>query len=271
VIRRIAIRIATSLFLAGAAAAIACIDMSAPKGPASISLLLLPSPSVVVGDTMRDSTGAAAPLRVIAYDANNNPLPNVSTQFFLTDSAAAGHLVNNNTVVGDKQGAMHIIGQIAGLQTSAAAVPVTVAPTSFALAAPLSDTFFVPFAGDTTAASTGTAPIGVSLKGVGDTASLGFLVKYELSHGPATVAGSTIPGIFFADDAGNPSGVDTTDATGASRRLVVRAWLLADPAVKAGQQVDSAVVLVTTSYKGKPVSGSPIRVVLPIKVRLAIQ
>jgi len=48
----------------------------------------------------------------------------------------------------------------------------------------------------------------------------------------------------------------------------VRSWLLVDQAVRAGK-VDSAVVIVTTSYKGAPVSGSPIRVVIPIKGTVA--
>ena len=88
-------RIATSLFVVAAVVAMACIDMSAPKGrPASISSLLLPSPSVVVGDSMRDSAGKVAPLRIIAYDANNAPIPSLEVLFFVTDSAAVAHISN---------------------------------------------------------------------------------------------------------------------------------------------------------------------------------
>ena len=87
-------RIATSLFVVAGLVAMACIDMSPPKGPASISSLLLPSPSVVVGDSMRDSLGVVAPLRILAYDANNVPLTNVATLFFITDTAATAHLSN---------------------------------------------------------------------------------------------------------------------------------------------------------------------------------
>jgi hypothetical protein len=64
--------------------------------------------------------------------------------------------------------------------------------------------------------------------------------------------------------------VDTTDATGASRKLVVRSWLLADEA-EGRTKVDSAVVVVSTSYKGHPVLGSPLRLVIPIKVKLVLK
>ena len=256
-------RIATLLFVVAGLLAVACIDMSAPKGPASISSLLLPSPSVVVGDTMRDSAGKAAPLRVIAYDANDVPIP-ADAQFFVVDSAPVGHMTNG-IVVGDKQGSIHIIGQVAGVQTTPVTVPVTVAPKTFALTGKV-DTLKVPLISitDTTSRSVGSATIAVTLRGAGDTASLGFLVKYELAKAPATIP-SSIPGIFFSDDGTKVSAVDTTDGGGASRKLFVRSWLLVDQAVRGGTKVDSAVVIVTTSYKGAPVSGSPIRVVIPIK------
>ena len=261
-------RIATSLVIVAVLVAMACIDMSAPKGAASISSLLLPSPSVVVGDTMRDSLGKAAPLRVIAYDANDAPIPSTDAQFFITDSAAVAHL-SNSVVIGDKQGSIHVIGQVGKVQTTPLTVPITIAPAKFALTGKV-DTLKVPSAGqsDTTSKSVGSATLAVTLRGAGDTASVGFVVKYELQKAPATIS-STIPGIFLSDDGIKVSPVDTTDGTGASRKLFIRSWLLADQALRAGTKVDSAVVVVSTSYKGVPVSGSPIRIVIPIKGTLA--
>jgi hypothetical protein len=121
---------------------------------------------------------------------------------------------------------------------------------------------------DTTSASIGSRAIPVTLKGVGDTATLGFVVRYELKSAPLTKIGSTQPAVFIGNSPSTASPVDTTEADGASRNLYVRTALLADPLVQSGQKVDSAVVLVTTSYKGLPVSGSPIRVVIPIKGKL---
>jgi hypothetical protein len=244
--------------------------MSAPKGPASISTLMLPSPSVVVGDTMRDSTGAVAPLRVIAYDANDTPIVEPPTLFLVIDTSGAGHIANSNKLVGDKLGSISVLGQIAGIQTTTVGVPVTIAPITFVLPTGLPDTLVVPFAGDTTASSTGSTAIAVTLKGRGDTASVGFIVKYDLVNAPASIPGSTTGAVYIGNDAGQPSPRDTTDAGGASRKLFVKSWLLADAALKAGQRTDSAVVLVSTAYKGKQVNGSPIRVVIRIKVKLAV-
>ena len=264
-------RIATSLFVVAAVVAMACIDMSAPKGrPASISSLLLPSPSVVVGDSMRDSAGKVAPLRIIAYDANNAPIPSLEVLFFVTDSAAVAHIENAIVIGGPRQGTLHVIGQTDGVQTTPVAIPITAAPTKFALSGKI-DTLKVPSAGinDTTSKSVGSEAIAVTLRGIGDTATLGFVVNYELTKAPATIP-SSIPGVFLSENGTNPSPVDTTDAVGASRKLFVRSWLLADQAVRAGTKTDSAVVIVRTSYKGAPVPGSPIRVVIPIIGTIAV-
>jgi hypothetical protein len=267
-------RIATPLVTIAALTALACVDMSAPDGAASISALLLPSPSVVVGDTMRDSTGAAGSLRVIAYDANSTPISGLATSFFVTDTAKLAHIANSSFLIGDKQGTVHVIGQVTGVQTVAVPISVTVAPAKFALSTTpaLPDTFVVPFAGstDTTSTSTGTQAIAVTLKGVGDTATVGFIVKYELVSAPATKTGSSSPAVFIVGDAAKPSLADTTDAIGASRSVIVKSALLADPALQSGSRSDSVVVLVSTFYKGKPVSGSPIHVKLPLKVKQVV-
>jgi hypothetical protein len=262
-------RIAPSLYiLVAGVVAVAFIDLSAPNGATSISSLILPSPSVVVRDSMRDSLGKAAPLRIIAYDANDVPIADAEAQFFVTDSAPVAR-IDKGVVIGEKQGTIHVVGQVGGVQAVPVIVPITVAPTKLAPTGKI-DTLFVPLVSqtDTTAASVGSATLSVSLLGAGDTASIGFVVKYELIKAPATIA-SPIPGIFLSGDGTKVSPVDTTDGSGASRRLMVRSWLLSDQALRGGQKVDSAVVLVSTSYKGAPVPGSPIRLVIPIKGKIA--
>ena len=47
---------------------VSCTEVPVPEGGvASISNVRRPSPALVVGDTMRDSTGVVAPLQVIAF------------------------------------------------------------------------------------------------------------------------------------------------------------------------------------------------------------
>lgn len=261
-------RIATILVVIGAVVGVACVDMSAPKGPASISALRLPSPSVVVGDVMRDSTGAPAKLDVIAFDANGARLTDLSPQFFVTDTGAPATVDASGTVTGNKLGTVHVVGQIGTLQTPVAAIPVTVAPKKIAPTSPKIDTLIAPLSADTT--QRGTAAVAVTVSGDSAVGATGFIVKYKLERAPGTIASSKTPAVFLADDQGNPSVVDTTDASGgASRNVVVITAFLSDTSLLRGR-VDSAVVTAQTSYKGALVSPSPLRIVIPIVVRLKL-
>jgi len=262
-------RIATILVVIGAVIGVACVDMSAPKGAASISGLQLPSPSVVVGDVMRDSTGAPATLSVIAYDANGAKITDLATQFFVTDTGAPATLDAAGILTGTKLGTVHVVGQIGALQTPVVAIPITVAPKLIARRSGTADTLIAPLSTDSTQRGRDTAAVTVS--GDSSVGAAGFIVKYALVYAPSTASTSKSPAVFLADDQGNASTVDTTDASGhASRSVVVVSAFLADPALLAGTKVDSAVVTAQTSYKGALVSPSPIRFVIPIVVRLKL-
>ena len=181
-------RITGSLYLLAAILGVSCIDMSAPKGPFSISVLQLPSPSVVVGDVMRDSNGVPAPVGLIAYDVTGAPLGGVTPQFFITDSASVAHLDANHNLIGDRIGVVHLVGQIGSLQTAVATVAVTSAPFKFAKTTGV-DTAVAPLGADS-ASSIGSAAIGVSLKSLGDSGSQGFIVRYVLKSAPASASTS---------------------------------------------------------------------------------
>jgi hypothetical protein len=258
------------LVLVAIAAGVACIDMSAPKGPASISALQLPSPSVVVGDTMRDSNGVAAPLKVVAFDANGNRIGEVAADFFITDSGHIAH-IGGSTLVGDQLGTVHVIGQIGALQTPAAAIPVTVAPTKIAPLNASLDTLTVPITGDSATSMAG-AVLSVTLHGANDSTAQGFIVKYAIVYAPLTKAAVTTPAVYLADDLGNIASVDTSDASGASRKLVINSLFLADDALTAGTgtKIDSAVVNASAYYRGVLVPDSPVRFVVPFKVLLTV-
>lgn len=259
-------RITKTVAVIGAIIGVACVDMSAPKGPASISVLQLPSPSVVVGDSMRDSTGAPARLNVIAYDASGTPLSDVTPEFFITDTGAAAHIVPaTGVLVGDKLGSVRIIGQIGALQTPVATVPVTIAPTLIERSGSTTDTLRAPLTADTSAASRGKLAAAVLVTGAAKVGAQGFIVRFKLLYAPRS-ASSTSQAVFLADDQGRPSTVDTSDASGrASRDVVVITPFLGDSAVLFGK-VDSVVVLAEASYKRALVSGSPVRIVIPLKV-----
>ena len=156
---------------------------------------------------------------------------------------------------------------------------VTFAPTTIVAVPPAGDdTLRAPFPTDSAASIGGVSAIGVLLLGVpvpggSDSASQGFVVKYDLKKFPATKAGSASPAVvhLVRRSGQHIAKTDTTDVTGASRKLIVNSFFLADQDLLAGTKVDSAVVEVSTSYKGVPVSGSPVRFAVPIKVTLVLK
>ena len=72
------------MFLAGVgiiAAALACGEVpTLDQGIAYISTIILPAPAVAVGDQLRDSLGNVAPLRIEAFDRNDEQLPDPQVQ-----------------------------------------------------------------------------------------------------------------------------------------------------------------------------------------------
>ena len=237
--------------------------MSAPQGPASISILQLPSPFVVRGDVMRDSAGAPAKLGVLAYDANGNPLTDVAAQFFITDSAPAAHFDENGQLVGDRLGTIRVIGQIGNLQTPVATIPITVAPVTLARGA--LDTVRAPLGKDS-ASSIGSTTLSLVVRGAGDTAVEGVVVHYALTR--TLESTSSQPAVYIGSAAGKPVSSDTTDASGTANRtrLFVLTRKLADQALLSGTKVDSVIVDASATYKGAPLAGSPARLVIPVRV-----
>jgi hypothetical protein len=242
-------------------AALACVDMSAPKGPASISLLQLPALYIVHGDVMRDTNGTPAGPSIIAYDSHGTPLSGQDAQFFFTDSLHIAEFLTNGQIKGDTTGLAHLIGQIGGLQTPPVTISVTVAPDS--MKKPIADTTLNVVPGADSASSIGSVALGVNIVGVGDTAVQGVIVTYTLTPHSTT---KTYPAMFLTDESGLVSLVDTTDASGnASRTLRVIAVAL-DQDVITGARADSALVTATAKYKGAPLIGAPITFKIPVKV-----
>lgn len=242
---------------------VACIDLSAPKGPASISVLQLPSAFVVRGDVMRDSTGAPAKLGVLAYDANGALLTDVGAQFFITDSAPAAHFDDNGDLVGDRLGTVRVVGQIGNLQTPVTVIPITVAPVTLARGA--LDTVRAPLGKDS-ASSIGSTKLSLVVRGAGDTAVQGVVVRYTLTR--TLESSSSQPAVYIGNASGKPVSSDTTDASGTTSvaRLIVLTRKLADQALLSGTKVDSVIVDASASYKGAPLTGSPARLVIPVRV-----
>jgi hypothetical protein len=260
-------RFVTALAGIGAVVGIACVDMSAPSGAASISSLQLPSPFVVAGDSMRDSAGVAKAITVIGYDGNGAPLEGVEFQVFITDTARAAHLSTANVLIGDAIGATRVLGQVGNLQTPVVAIPITYAPARL-VAGTRPDTVRPNVTAADSAASMDGKPMVVLVRSADDSASAGTIVRYRIVREPVRNPNATSSPVFIADDSNKPTSVDTADAGGASRRLVVIGRFLGDPdVIGANRRPDSAIVEATATYKGRPLANSPLRIVVPIRVQ----
>ena len=267
-IHRVRRRVVVGL-LACVAAAVACIDMSAPRGAASISLMQLPSPFVVRGDTMRDANGNVAPVTVTSYNADGVPIPDIPFALFVLDTMLRAHFTVSHLLIGDKLGVVTTVGQASGVQTLTVNVPVTVRPTTLLLGVK-PDTLRAPLGADS-ASSIGRSapPLSTIVKGVGDTTVQGVIVRYAITR-TLPSSSNTIPSVYIGDANGKPMNADTTDSQGSAnkRYIIVLTRLLTGPVL---QQPDSVVVQATASYKGAPLSGSPLKIVTPVKVVISIR
>jgi hypothetical protein len=257
-----------------AVAVMACSDIfgSASRNTiASISALSLPSPTVVVGDVMRDSLGVPAPVTIVAFDADGNVVANQTPTFTILD-ATKSTLSTSLTI--DQNGFVHGVTRdtvgarvFAGLGTLTAPAQrifVSVAPTKAAKTVATLDINFDPQVTDTLAQSNWSA-LGLTLTDGSGLAAQGFVITYAITRFPTPLAtGDTAA--YLADDAGRASARDTTDIRGvASRRIVLRQSKLDTVAVRKGLKTDTIVVRATVKYNGADIAGSPFDYVVPVK------
>jgi hypothetical protein len=252
---------------------LACSDIlgSASRSPiASISALSLPYPTVVIGDVMRDSLGVTAPVSIQAFDASGKLVTDQSPQFTILD-ATTNTLAS--TVQIDQSGIVHgiardtvgarVFASFGTLTAPAQRVFVSVAPTKAAQTPGPWEISFVDTIPDTLTATNWSPPLALTLSDANGIGAQGFVVTYAVTRYPAPqTAGDTAA--YIGDDAGKPSGRDTTDLKGvASRRVVLRQRVLAD-SVRAGTHVDTIIVRATVRYNGVDVPGTPLDYIVPV-------
>ena len=253
--------------LAGAAivvAVLACGEVpTLPGGIAYISPVILPSPAVAFGDTLRDSTGVAAPLRIFAFGQTGDTIDVTPSYVVTTLPGKSATISASGFVVGDSVRAVQIVGRVGDrLQTPPVAFDVVRQPDSIAttqttklvLGEVTTGELFSISGALTATVTTGATTTRSGVKGI--------IVRYSVTNvypSTATIPDTTI---VLIDDLNRfifPTGrtaVDTTDSQGnASRRL---------RAVPFG--FDSVEIKATANdLKGIPLHGSPIRFVVATK------
>lgn len=243
----------TLLVCAAILVAIACGDVpTSADGIAYITPIVLPSQALVAGDTLRDSLGRVAPLRVFAIGENDDTI--AATPTFLVTSLPAGVTISPSGIVValDSLRSVQIIGRIGErLQTTTAILEVVAQPDSAAKTGTV----------DSLALAQASSPLQVTVTGVRRGTRVpvrAVVVRYQIANVyPAKPVSATE--FFFSNGVRGDltRAVDTTDASGVASRSITSS-------VATG--VDSVAVLATVlSLRGTPLRGSPLRFVLPVK------
>jgi hypothetical protein len=243
---------ALAVSLAAAALFLACVDI--PDGGddvLSFRVDPLPSASVIVGDTLRDSLGVAAPVTVTAFNYRGGVVGSPTVRFRALDARIRVDSISG-IVVGDTASATssRLLAVLDGFN-GLVAIPVVLRPDTVA-GAPARDTLAYSL---TDTASNVSDALGVRFfhgPAAGDTAARAIRVTFDIIS-PADTAF-----VQMVNESRNRSPADTTDASGnASRRIRMNVSRLTAP-------VDSVVVRASVRHRGQHIKGSPVRLVLTL-------
>jgi hypothetical protein len=236
--------------LLAAGLVLACVDI--PGGDdelLSFRFDPLPSPSVIVGDSLRDSLGVAKPITVTAFNYSGGLVTNPMVRFRALDSRvrvdSISGFVTGDSVSSNSSRIVADLDGFSGLMT----LPVVHRPDTV-IGSNARDTLAYSLT-DTTANVSDAIGVRV-LHGpaAGDTAVRAIRVTFEVLS-PADTSFARLVNESFAR-----SFADTTDASGiASRRVRINVARLT-------AAVDSVVVRANVRSRGQHVKGSPFRLVL---------
>ena len=249
------------MLLCGASAAgAACSDAPTAGEPFSLAFDRLPFTAVVLGDTLRDTSGAAVLPGAVVYGGDGSPIADAEISYLLLDRGAT--LVDGRWIVGDSLGAtVRVVAEAAGIPSLPVQFQVVPRPDSLSLETAQLDTArYQPRARISPEDTTGRIEVRVLHRPqAGEPVGVArWLVHYdvELFDGDAAVVNDSLA--IVVGEGGRASVLDTTDAEG-------RAWrqVTLNGARTAIDAVDSLVVSVT-------ILGRPAGTVIPSRVRLAV-
>jgi hypothetical protein len=266
-VRRPALRVAVLVLSVAAAWGWSGACTSVPTDPKAVFSLMVdtvPAPSVVAGDTMRDTLGNLLAIKATAYNVQGQTLPTSVLHFYSFDTTqlrfdTLGHPIGAPN--GD--GAPTFVVDASGLQSLPAPIQVVRRPDSLVHAD--TDSVTATMLSLAPGATNISVPLTVHLKhipeGAGaDSVTRSYWVSYHILY-PAFAAGATgavsdtaLP-IYVGSSAQAPTLLDTTDVNGLGTRVIVfnaaKLAALNDP-------TDSVVVVAIAQYRGLPVAGSPV-------------
>jgi len=245
-------RVDALLIGVGMSAAVSCTDIPTDSNAVlALAFDSLPAPSVVLGDTLRDTTGVATPLRATVFNFQGEVISDAAITFSSPDRGVrvdgpSGFVVADSL----RTTPARIIASVGNLQSllrlDVSLRPDTVAPS------PGRDSLSYSLI-DTTLNVSRSLNVRVLHGVTADSAVGSYLVSFAVtSAGDGTLA-------RLVNDAGRTSRVDTTDASGIAGRKI-----RLDPA-RLASLVDSVIVQATVKHRGAQIRGSPVRLVLRVR------
>lgn len=235
--------------------------------------------AVVVGDTLRDTTGLVLPLRAFAFDATGDTLraPAVPVTYLVapSDSAdgAAVVRVEGALLIGVRLRSTpgRVFATAGGLQSLPKSVDVIRRPTRLVAGAAADSAIYVPNAGQS-ALSAGGAQLRVTADSAGTAVGVRRVaVRFAIERAAARVADSVVlideraptftpPNLFVPR-----SPLDTSDASGvAGRRVLI---YLRAGATGADTVVLRATAAYPTQFRSASLAADTVRITVPVRPR----
>lgn len=236
---------------------VSCIDVSVdPHAISAIEFVATTNPSVVTGDTLRDTLGVAEVLRAQVYGGDGERLPDVPVSFVTTDTFAT--IANGNLLVARSgvRGTAKVYAVAGGLQSLVRNVEVIPRPDSIAPNGAATDTvsYRLPATGTSIDSSTTVGFIVRAGQGVVNAVR----VKFEIVRGGIVLGPGDTTTYSLVGPQGRASAVDTTDGQGiVSRTLRVRT--VAGTVIR-----DTIVVRANATIGGAALKGAPARVTIVV-------
>jgi hypothetical protein len=243
--------------VAAALLAAACTDIdTGPNVAASLEFTALPFPAVVAGDTLRDTSGVAAPLRAVVFNSDNDEIVNAPVRYAALEGVVTLDSVSGFVVAGaSPDTTARIVAYVGSLQATPLRLSVVPRPDVVEPSGTI-DTLRYSVS-DTTRNVSGDLAVRVLHHGPAAAVPVrDWIVTFALADAADSVRARIV------GDNGRPSVLDTTSATGvAGRKVRLLPAGLTSPR-------DSVVVLARVRYRGMHVAGSPLRLVLPVVPRV---
>lgn len=269
-VRRAAQYVLVVTVLAATGIGTACAEIGlGPNEAAAIELDPFPSPSVVVGDTLRTIDGVVTPVRARVFNVRGDIISDAAPRYLYADAnidsalaidSATGIVVAKALVSGDKRIAARIGGTLQVLR-GIRIVPRPDSVSGTSLTEILGTT--LPDTGRQGQENNSTKALSVTVRhrdGNAVSPVRSWPVRFQLVS-PANPTNDTMAAVYLVDDQGRASVLDTTDDSGAAgRRVRVRALQF-----PVGAAVESVVVRATVTYRGQPLKGSPVRITAPVR------